>query len=83
MAFTSKTGKTPAPMPQAEAMPALRMHGINKKGLPVKAGKPFLLIQRCRGRESTLPYKRISRYLDGFASRMQTIPPQAAADGAE
>ena len=41
-------------MPQAEAMP---MHGINKKGLPVKAGKPFLLIQRWKRRDSTLPYK--------------------------
>ena len=41
----SSPRKTPAPAPvlDADSMPALCMHGINKKGLPAKTGKPFYL----------------------------------------
>jgi len=47
-----KSRKTPAPVPDADALPAFGMHGINKKGLPAKTGKPFLFIQWWRRRES-------------------------------
>ena len=71
-----KSRKTPAPVPGADALPVLCMHGINKKGLHAKTGKPFYLISGGDGGNRTYRKLRFLRHLEGFAGKMQTINPQ-------
>jgi len=61
---------TPAPVPDADAMPAFCMHGINRKGLPAKTGKPFYLFRGGDGGNRSYRKLGFFRNLEGFAGKI-------------
>jgi hypothetical protein len=67
---------TLAPVPDADAKPAFCMHGINRKGLPAKTGKPFYLFRGGDGGNRSYRKLGFFRNLEGFAGKIQTIKPQ-------
>ena len=57
-------------------MPAFCMHGLNRKGLPAKTGKPFYLFRGGDGGNRSYRKLELFRNLEGFTGKIQTIKPQ-------